>query len=102
MIFEISLLDWPVVKAADLCLALSLALDVPFLWTRLTLFLLGPRLANVGARYVTTGAGSAGGRYLPCAIACSAFVASLFPVELVAMNDFEGEFKGKILTDKFM
>ena len=86
MIFEISLLDWPVVKAADLCFALALTLHVPFLWTRLTFFLLGSRLANMGAMHVAPGARSAGGRCLPCALLCSVFVAALFPVGLVIMN----------------
>ena len=50
------------------------------------LFLLGSRLANMGAMPVAPGARSAGGRCLPCALLCSVFVAALFPVGLVIMN----------------
>ena len=83
MIFEISFLDWSVVKAAHLCFALSLTLHVAFLWTRVTFFLLGSSLANMGAIPVAPGAMSSGGRCLPCALLCSVFVAALFPVDLV-------------------
>ena len=78
MIFEISLLDWSVVKAADLCFALALTLHVPFLWTRVTFFLLGSRLANMGAMHVAPGARSDGGRFLPCALLCSVLLPHFF------------------------
>ena len=83
-------------KAAVLCLALAISLDAPILWPLLTLILLGSHLAKAGAKPVTPRAGSSGGRCLPCAIACSAFGSLLFLVDLVAMNNYQGEFKGKV------
>ena len=95
MNLEISLLEWSVVKAADLCFALGLTLHVPFLWTRVTFFLLRSRLENMGIMHVAPGARSAGGRRRPCALLCSVFVAALFPVDLVACIRFKGNLKGK-------